>query len=50
MNFHVASGALFTPAFLTNGYALPVLGALLALAMAGAGFPWSVARRCGTEV
>jgi uncharacterized membrane protein YphA (DoxX/SURF4 family) len=49
MNFHVASGALFTPAFLTNGYALPVLGSLLALAMAGTGLPWSVASMRSTR-
>lgn len=32
LNFHVASGALFRPAFLTDGYGLPVVGALLGLA------------------
>ena len=36
LNFHVASGALFTYSFLTNGYGLPVLGSTLALAVAGA--------------
>jgi uncharacterized membrane protein YphA (DoxX/SURF4 family) len=34
LNFHVASGALFTYSFLTNGYGLPVLGSTLALAFA----------------
>jgi len=33
LNFHVASGALFEFQFLRNGYALPVLGGLLALAI-----------------
>jgi uncharacterized membrane protein YphA (DoxX/SURF4 family) len=31
LNFHIASGALFTYSFLTNGYGLPVLGSTLAL-------------------
>jgi uncharacterized membrane protein YphA (DoxX/SURF4 family) len=35
LNFHVASGALFAQDFLTNGYGLPVLGPLLALALGG---------------
>jgi uncharacterized membrane protein YphA (DoxX/SURF4 family) len=35
LNFHFASGALFTYSFLTNGYGLPVLGGTLALALAG---------------
>jgi len=34
LNFHVASGALFTYGFLTNGYGLPVLGSTLALVFA----------------
>jgi uncharacterized membrane protein YphA (DoxX/SURF4 family) len=42
LNFHVASGALFKYAFLTNGYGLPVLGALLALAIGGASLPYSL--------
>ena len=33
LNFHVASGALFEFQFLRNGYGLPVLGGLLALAI-----------------
>lgn len=37
LNFHVASGAIFQYRFLTNGYGLPVLGALLGLAIGGAG-------------
>ena len=35
LNFHVASGTLFKYSFLTNGYGLPVLGATLAIALAG---------------
>ncbi|HEY8551354.1 MAG TPA: DoxX family protein [Vicinamibacterales bacterium] len=42
LNFHVASGALFRADFLTNGYGLPVLGGLLALAIGGARLPWSL--------
>jgi uncharacterized membrane protein YphA (DoxX/SURF4 family) len=33
LNFHFASGALFRYDFLTNGYALPVLGGLAGLAV-----------------
>jgi uncharacterized membrane protein YphA (DoxX/SURF4 family) len=42
LNFHVASGAIFQYRFLTNGFGLPVLGGLLALALGGARLPWSV--------
>jgi uncharacterized membrane protein YphA (DoxX/SURF4 family) len=42
LNFHFASGRLFQYAFLTNGYGLPVLGGLLALAIGGAKLPWIV--------
>lgn len=42
LNFHFASGILFTYGYLTNGYGLPVLGGLFALAMGGAGLPLSV--------
>jgi uncharacterized membrane protein YphA (DoxX/SURF4 family) len=42
LNFHVASGALFRVDFLTNGYGLPVLGGLLALAIGAGRLPWSV--------
>jgi len=44
MNFHVASGALFQYSFLTNGYGLPVLSGLLALAIGGRNLPFSVSR------
>jgi uncharacterized membrane protein YphA (DoxX/SURF4 family) len=39
LNFHVASGAIFQYRFLTNGFGLPVLGGLLALALGGARLP-----------
>ena len=42
LNFHFASGRLFQYAFLTNGYGLPVLGGLLALAIGGTRLPFVV--------
>lgn len=42
LNFHVASGAIFQYRFLTNGFGLPVLGGLLALAVGGARLPASI--------
>jgi uncharacterized membrane protein YphA (DoxX/SURF4 family) len=42
LNFHFASGVLFQYSYLTNGYALPVLGGLLALAIGGAALPLSL--------
>ena len=44
LNIHVASGALFQYAFLTNGYGLPVLGSTLGLAMGGVRLPLSLRR------
>ena len=44
LNIHFASGLLFQYRFLTNGYGLPVLGGLLALAIGGATLPFSVKR------
>jgi thiosulfate dehydrogenase [quinone] large subunit len=44
LNFHVASGIIFTYAYLTNGYGLPVLGGLVALALGGSNLPMSVKR------
>ena len=41
-NFQFASGALFKYSALTSGYALPVLGATLALAVGGVRLPWSI--------
>ena len=45
LNFHVASGAIFKYAFLTNGFGLPVMGGLLALALGGVGLPFSVNKK-----
>ena len=42
LNFHFASGIIFTYGYLTNGYGLPVLGGLFALAAGGAGLPFGV--------
>jgi uncharacterized membrane protein YphA (DoxX/SURF4 family) len=42
LNFQVASGALFKYSALTSGYALPVLGATLALVVGGVRLPWSL--------
>jgi len=44
LTFLFSSGAIFQYRFLTNGYGLPVLGTLLALAIGGAKLPWSVKR------
>jgi len=44
INFHVASDVIFHYSYLTNGYGLPVLSGLLALALAGARLPFSVSR------
>ena len=44
LNFHFASGIMFTYGYLTNGYGLPVIGGLLALAIGGARLPFSVGR------
>ena len=40
LNFHFASGALFRYGFLTNGYALPVLGGLAGLFVHRGRLPW----------
>ena len=42
VNFHIASGAIFTYGFLRNPYGLPVLGGTLALALGGVRLPWSI--------
>ena len=42
LNFHVASGAIFTRAFLTSGYGLPVLAPTLGLVFSGKRLPFSV--------
>ena len=42
LNFHFASDVLFHYSYLTNGYGLPVIGSLLALALGGTGLPFSL--------
>ena len=44
LNFHFAMGLLFSPAYLTNGYALPVVGGLAAVAVGGRRLPYSLDR------
>ena len=44
LNIHFASGVLFEYRYLTNGYGLPVLGGLLALAFGAAALPLSLKR------
>jgi len=44
MNFHFASDILFHYSYLTNGYGLPVMGGLVALAIGGARLPFSVSK------
>jgi uncharacterized membrane protein YphA (DoxX/SURF4 family) len=45
LNFHVASAAIFNYSFLTNGFGLPVMGGLLALALGGVGLPFSITKK-----
>ena len=42
LNFHFASGVIFSMSYLTNGYGPPVVGSLLALGLSGRRLPWSV--------
>jgi uncharacterized membrane protein YphA (DoxX/SURF4 family) len=44
VNFHVASGAMFTYAYLTDAHGLPLLGSLLGLVIGGGRLPFSVKR------
>ncbi len=44
VNFHFASGIIFTSGYLTNGYGPPVVGSLLALAIGAARLPLTVSR------
>lgn len=44
LNFHFASGVLFQYSYLTNGYGLPVVGGLLALAIGAVRLPMAVSR------
>jgi uncharacterized membrane protein YphA (DoxX/SURF4 family) len=45
LNFHVATGELFTREFLLDGAGLPLLGALLALAIGDGRLPFSVSKQ-----
>jgi uncharacterized membrane protein YphA (DoxX/SURF4 family) len=42
LNYHLGSGLLFRYEVLTNGYGLPVIGGMLALAFGGVRLPWSL--------
>jgi uncharacterized membrane protein YphA (DoxX/SURF4 family) len=44
LNFHFASDVIFHYSYLTNGYGLPVLSGLLALAIGGRRLPLSVSK------
>ena len=44
LNFHFASGLIFTAGYLTNGYGPPVIGSLLALVVGGRRLPYSLTR------
>jgi hypothetical protein len=44
LNFHFASDVLLHYSYLTNGYGLPVIGGLLALAIGGRRLPFSVSK------
>ena len=44
LNFHFATGEIFSREFLLDGAGLPLLGALLALAIAGGKLPWTVSK------
>jgi len=44
LNFHFATSAFWSIDFLRDGTGLPVLGALLALAISGARLPFSISR------
>jgi uncharacterized membrane protein YphA (DoxX/SURF4 family) len=44
LNFHFASDVLFHYSYLINGYGLPVLGSLLALAIGGARLPLTISK------
>ena len=44
LNFHFAMGVIFQWAYLTNGFGLPVVGGLAALALGAQRLPFSVSR------
>ena len=48
VNFHFAMGVMLSWSYLWNGYGPPVLGGLLALAIGGAGLPFTVVTPRGT--
>jgi uncharacterized membrane protein YphA (DoxX/SURF4 family) len=49
LNFHFAMGVLLRYSYLWNGYGPPVLGGLIALAVGGAGLPFSLSPRKARE-
>ena len=44
VSFHLAASDFWSPTFLKDGYGLPVLGGLLAIAIGGSKLPFSVSR------
>jgi uncharacterized membrane protein YphA (DoxX/SURF4 family) len=44
LSFHFAASDFWSPNFLKDGYGLPVLGGLLAIAISGSRLPFSVSR------
>jgi uncharacterized membrane protein YphA (DoxX/SURF4 family) len=44
LNFHFASGVMFQWGYLTNGFGLPVVGGLAALALGARRLPFSISR------
>jgi uncharacterized membrane protein YphA (DoxX/SURF4 family) len=44
LNFHFASDVIFHYSYMTNGYGLPIIGGLLALAIGGTRLPFSLSR------
>jgi uncharacterized membrane protein YphA (DoxX/SURF4 family) len=42
LNYHVVTGTILRYSFLTDPSGLPLLGALIALALGGARLPWSI--------
>ena len=42
VNYHVVTGTMLRYSFLTDPFGLPLLGALIALAVGGARLPWSI--------
>ena len=44
LNFHFASGVMFQWGYLTNGFGLPVVGALAALALGARRLPFGISR------